>query len=96
MKKTAKFLTVAALLATGFSGTAMADEGFDIGADIVSTYVWRGSELDSSPAIQPSLTYTFAGIGVQVGAWGSYAVSENSGSRYKEIDLFRYRTARPR
>jgi len=88
MKKTAKFLTVAALLAIGFSGTAMADEGFDIGADIVSTYVWRGSELDSSPAIQPSLTYTFAGIGVQVGAWGSYAVSENSGSRYKEIDLF--------
>ncbi|QEQ57101.1 TorF family putative porin [Chlorobium phaeovibrioides] len=88
MKKTTKFLTVAALLATGFSGTAMADEGFSIGADVVSSYVWRGTELGDSFAVQPSLTYTFAGSGVEVGAWGSYAVAENDGSRYKEIDLY--------
>ncbi len=69
MKKTTKFLTVAALLATGFSGTAMADEGFSIGADVVSSYVWRGTELGDSFAIQPSLSYTFPGMGVEIGAW---------------------------
>lgn len=89
MRKTAKFLTLAVALAATFTGTAKADEGFEIGADIVSTYVWRGTELSDSPAIQPSLSYTFPGIGVQVGAWGSYAVDDKTdGSRYKEIDLF--------
>ncbi|MWV54062.1 hypothetical protein EKD02_01345 [Chlorobium phaeovibrioides] len=96
MKKTTKFLTVAALLATGFSGTAMADEGFSIGADVVSSYVWRGTELGDSFAIQPSLSYTFPGMGVEIGAWGSYAIEKNTASaiegngdyRYKEIDLY--------
>ncbi|KZK75185.1 MAG: hypothetical protein A3K90_05550 [Pelodictyon luteolum] len=88
MRKTAKFLTLAVALAATFTGTAKADEGFSIGADVVSSYVWRGTEFDGGLNIQPSLSYTFAGIGVEVGAWGSYAVSETNGTRYKELDLF--------
>lgn len=96
MKKTAKLLTLAIALFVGAGNTAQA-EGFEIGADVVSSYVWRGADLGDSPAIQPSLTYTFEGIGIQVGAWGSYAISEDtttdddgveSSDRYKEIDLF--------
>lgn len=87
MKKTAKLLTLAVALFAGFGGTAQA-EGFKIGADVVSGYVWRGIEIDDAPAIQPALSYTFEGIGVVVGAWGSYAVSENNHSRYKEVDLY--------
>ena len=92
MKKTLKSLTLAVALAAAFTGTAKADEGFSIGADVVSSYVWRGVEFDGGLNIQPSLSYTFPGIGVELGAWGSYAVSEHTtdgvSSRYKEIDLY--------
>ncbi|ABB24027.1 hypothetical protein [Pelodictyon luteolum] len=89
MRKTAKFLTLAVALAATFTGTAKADEGFSIGADIISTYVWRGTELSDSPSIQPSLSYTFSGIGIEIGAWGSYAIDDKAdGTRYKEIDLY--------
>ncbi len=93
MKKTAKLLTFAVALFAGFGGTAQA-EGFKIGADAVTSYVWRGIELGDSPAIQPALSYTFAGSGIIVGAWGSYAVIDNTKDiagnkyRYKEVDLY--------
>ena len=94
MKKTAKILSLAVALFAGLSGTAQA-EGFKIGADVVSSYVWRGGELGDSPAIQPALSYTFPGSGVIVGAWGSYALSDTITStttskkyRYQEVDLY--------
>lgn len=92
MKKTAKFLSLAVALFAATGSTAQA-EGFKVGADVVSSYVWRGTELGNSPAIQPTLTYTFPGCGIVVGGWGSYAVTEatdNNGNnyRYKETDLF--------
>ncbi|MCX6179325.1 MAG: hypothetical protein NT163_08195 [Chlorobiales bacterium] len=89
MKKTAKFLTLAVALFAGLSGTAQAADGFKVGADVVSSYVWRGTDYGDSPAIQPSVTYTFPGSGIIVGAWGSYAISDNNGlGRYKEADLY--------
>ncbi len=94
MKKTAKILSLAVALFAGLSGTAQA-EGLKIGADVVSSYVWRGGELGDSPAIQPALSYTFPGSGVIVGAWGSYALSDTITStttskkyRYQEVDLY--------
>jgi hypothetical protein len=94
MKKTAKLLSLAVALFAGLSGTAQA-EGFKVGADVVSSYVWRGGDLGDSPAIQPALSYTFEGSGVVVGAWGSYALSDtikNSTNgdkyRYQEVDLY--------
>ncbi len=57
---------------------------FDISADLVSRYVWRGVEFGNSPTIQPSLTYSIGGF--SVGAWGNY--SFNTNSRGTELDLF--------
>ncbi len=95
MKKTAKILSLAVALFAGLSGTAQA-EGFKIGADVVSSYVWRGSDISyfnngrgDSPAIQPALSYTCPDTGLILGAWGSYAFSESNGkSRYHETDLY--------
>jgi len=95
MKKTAKLLSLAVALLAGFGGTAQA-EGFKVSGDVVSSYVWRGGDLGDSPAIQPALSYTFPGSGIVVGAWGSYALSNNNTSttpphdkyRYHEIDLY--------
>ncbi len=104
MKKTAKLLTLAVALFAGLSGTAQAEgsskaEGFKLGVDVVSSYVWRGVGLSDAPAIQPALSYTFPGIGVVVGAWGTSGLSEDTtldhatnavkhSGRYQETDLY--------
>jgi hypothetical protein len=44
---------------------------FSLGADFVSSYVWRGSRIGTGPNIQPSLKYTTGGL--TVGAWGSHS-----------------------
>jgi hypothetical protein len=94
MKKTSQLIALAVALAAGFgSGTAHADEGFKLGADLVSNYVWRGVNLDNSPAVQPNLSYTFKN-GVSLSAWGSYSFNKGKTSgttgkdyRYQEVDL---------
>ena len=54
---------------------------FSFGADIVSTYVWRGS-YQAGTSIQPAVDFTIGGF--SVGAWGSV---EAAGFDYKEVDL---------
>lgn len=53
------------------------------GADLVSTYVWRGTQYGNGPALQPSLEYSFGGF--TAGAWGSYSMT---GDGFMEADLF--------
>jgi hypothetical protein len=86
MKRSAKLLTLAVALFAGFGTSTAQAEGFKVGADVVSSYVWRGGELGDSPAIQPNLSYTFSN-GISVGAWGSYGIKDSGVERYKEIDL---------
>jgi hypothetical protein len=43
---------------------------FSLGADLVSRYIWRGSDYGNSPAIQPNLSFSIAGF--KIGMWGSY------------------------
>ncbi len=87
MKKTAKLIALATVLFAGFgSSNAMADEGFKLGADVVSSYVWRGWGMDNSVNVQPNLSYTFKN-GLSIGLWGSYGLSSDGGDRYKEVDL---------
>lgn len=43
---------------------------FNLGADLVSRYVWRGMDYGNSPAIQPNVSFSIAGF--KIGAWGSY------------------------
>ena len=68
--------------------TTIEANGFKMSADVVSSYVWRGGELGDSPAVQPALSYTFPGLAVVIGAWGSYGIKDTAGIRYKETDLY--------
>jgi len=54
----------------------------NISSDIVSRYVWRGTDYGNSPAIQPTLSLIYKNF--EVGGWGSVATN----SFYKEIDLY--------
>ncbi|MCX6302600.1 MAG: hypothetical protein NTW82_10485 [Bacteroidia bacterium] len=54
---------------------------FNAGADIYSSYVWRGTRYGIGPAFQPNLKFT-AGF-FTAGAWGSFDFNG-----YQETDLY--------
>jgi len=59
---------------------------FVVGADIVSSYVWRGSKVGTGPNIQP--TVKFVSGGFTLGAWGSYSFHQGLGVDFAETDLY--------
>ena len=71
-------LTVIALMSTNISYSQ------DFGADLVSSYVWRGTQFGSGAHIQP---YMELGSGnFTAGVWGSFPTSANGGGN--ELDLY--------
>ena len=60
-----------------------------LSVDVVSRYVWRGLLYNSSPNIQPTLSYTKGGF--SVGSWASYGLS----SQFAEVDFFASYTKGP-
>lgn len=68
----------------------------NLGADLVSRYVWRGIDFGNSAAVQPNLSFSWKGF--NIGAWGSFAFSGNhiqvndstilDAGTYAETDLF--------
>lgn len=80
-KKTIGKLFLGIVLATSFISSANAQ--FNVGADIVSSYVWRGVQQGSNePNIQPTLSYSIGKF--TIGAWGS----GNLSGSLKEFDLY--------
>ncbi|MCT4644905.1 MAG: TorF family putative porin [Carboxylicivirga sp.] len=61
---------------------------FDLSADLVSRYVFRGVDYGNSPAFQPTIEYSVGGFAI--GAWGSYAFSSSSqgADAFQEADLY--------
>ena len=47
-----------------------------LGADLVSRYIWRGTDFGNAPAIQPTVAVSVAGL--KVGFWGSYGLGQYS------------------
>jgi len=78
MKKV--FLTLAVMI-SALVANAQESE-FSIGADVVSSYVWRGQYLGGA-AVQPGVGYSIGGL--SVGAWGSVNIVNPVDS--KEFDL---------
>ena len=71
-------LTVIALMSTNISYSQ------DFGADLVSSYVWRGTQFGSGAHIQP---YMELGSGnLTAGVWGSFPTSAKGGGN--ELDLY--------
>lgn len=61
--------------------SAQSKASFHGGADLVSSYIWRGS-YNAGASIQPSLDFAVAGLSVS--AWGSV---DFGGNGKKEVDL---------
>lgn len=54
-----------------------------IGADIMSRYVWRGTDYNGSPSIQPSIGFSTGGF--SLGCWGAYTTNLPG---VQELDLY--------
>ena len=65
-----------------------------IGADVVSRYVWRGTDYGNAAAVQPSIE---TAIGpVALGAWGSWSISPGpADASGNECDLYASTTVGP-
>lgn len=80
-KKSLKAILAVALFAS--SSIAFAQSSFSVGADLVSSYVWRGyKQVNTAPNFQPYAS--FATGKLTIGAWGS---TDFTGT-LKEFDLY--------
>ena len=84
MNRKAKFFSLVIIILLGASQLFAQEESqnekspWNVGADFVSRYIWRGLNLGgSSPSIQPYVEYGFGNEdhSFAVGAWGAYSVS---------------------
>ena len=58
-----------------------------IGADVVSRYVWRGTDYGNAAAVQPSIETTIGPVAL--GAWGSWSISPGpADASGNECDLY--------
>ena len=76
-----KMLAAVLLLAAPVVAGAQEHVEADLGADLVSGYLWRGQDL-GNVSIQPSVSVSYKGF--WVGAWGSVGLDKDD---TKEIDL---------
>ncbi|MCU4173700.1 TorF family putative porin [Carboxylicivirga sp. N1Y90] len=80
------------ILGLGVSFLSNAQEekksSFDVSADLVSRYVFRGVDFGNSPGIQPTIEFSSGGF--SAGAWGSYAFSNSSAGAdaFQEADIY--------
>jgi hypothetical protein len=75
MKKPELFITgLVVLLVITATQLRAQDEGtnsnFNVGADLFSNYVWRGTKFGSGPSVQPSVTFSKGGL--TLGVWGAF------------------------
>lgn len=80
-----RFILALCLLLCTASANAQEEKkslDIDVGADIVSQYIWRGQDL-GNVSFQPSLGITYKGL--EFNAWGNVGISNPDD--IKEIDL---------
>ena len=65
-----------------------------IGADVVSRYVWRGTDYGNAASVQPSIETTIGPVAL--GAWGSWSISPGpADASGNECDLYASTTVGP-
>lgn len=84
MKKILFFAILLNGLAHGILAQEKEKPTLSINADLVSRYVWRGTDYGEAPGVQPSLAMTYKGF--VLGAWGNFSISSNTGGT--ETDLY--------
>ena len=84
MKLIKNVLGIAAIAVLTLSTTTVKAQ--DFGADVVSSYVWRGTQFGTGPVIQPWFTLPTITDALELGVWGSFPVA--GGDQTYELDLY--------
>lgn len=74
------------ILSIGLSNVSAQEESgstFDVGAELVSNYIWRGTKFGTGPAVQPFIEFIAGNFAV--GSWGSFGITDNESP---ESDLY--------
>ena len=82
MRRIEKYAAILAVVAIPSMTYAQDKVEASVGADLVSSYIWRGQKLGDA-AIQPSASLSYKGLSIT--AWGSYPIVTSADN--KEIDL---------
>ena len=75
---------IAAALVLGLLATSAVEAEIGLGTDVVSRYVWRGTDFGDAVSVQPFISYTSGPI--EVGTWASYPIGAADGAN--EHDLY--------
>ena len=84
MKLIKNLFGIAAIAVLTLSTTTVKAQ--DFGADVVSSYVWRGTQFGTGPVIQPWFTLPTITDALELGVWGSFPVA--GGDQTYELDLY--------
>lgn len=72
--------------ASAQTDTVVQDQGkltVNLGTDLMSRYIWRGTQFSTGPSVQP--TFELAMGGLAIGSWGAYSFHGTDGA---EADLY--------
>lgn len=58
---------------TAAQDTSENESPFSLSCDLMSRYVWRGTDFGGSPSIQPGFEYSKGGLAI--GAWGAFTTN---------------------
>lgn len=67
-----------------FTLNSISEAQIEVGVDVMSRYVWRGTDFGSSPSIQPDLSLSLGNL--TLGAWAAKATNGNPDGT--EIDFY--------
>ena len=81
-----KISRIAIMASVAFLATTSVQAEVSIGTDVVSRYVWRGTDFGNAASVQPYLSYSSGPL--EVGAWSSWALSGMDGDGASENDLY--------
>ncbi|MDM8159718.1 hypothetical protein QUH73_07830 [Labilibaculum sp. K2S] len=86
MKRSGVYLLLAFMLSFSIYSFGQKEKAvLDFGADVMSRYVWRGTQFGgTSPSLQPSASLSYKGL--ELGAWGAYSLGGNNAGQ--EFDLY--------
>ncbi|QZT37142.1 hypothetical protein K5X82_18200 [Halosquirtibacter xylanolyticus] len=74
---------VLCLILIGYTARAQ-DNGLSVSGTFMNRYIWRGNDYGNSPVVQPAITFKYGWF--QLGAWGSYALTNQVSAT--EADLW--------
>lgn len=90
MKKVMMFAVLSGMsLTMAIPASATGDEkvSAEIGADLVSSYIWRGTDCGGF-SVQPAATFTWKRSGISLGVWASAELFEQTNfANMSEFDL---------